>query len=132
MPVVPSRPFPQLAIAVLLLVAAFAGKAATSAHDPHHDRRPEHHHGHGHHQPRHPHRSDNRPLRSLADHGYGPSTQVTCSSTGHGYAQCPIAHGSVRLIRRHSSAPCHPGSDWGVGHGMVWVDNGCRATFAVH
>lgn len=38
----------------------------------------------------------------------------------------------VRITRVHSRAACIPGETFGVARNHVWVDHGCRATFAVY
>ena len=71
---------------------------------------------------------------------------LLCESNGHIYDTCPIDYGqtitSVEVATRHSSASCnynsgapgsYTGSDgaYGYTNTVVWVDNGCRATFTI-
>ena len=45
---------------------------------------------------------------------------------------CRIAvRGEVRIVRRLSDAPCRIGYSWGYSSEGIWVDEGCRAEFAV-
>lgn len=55
--------------------------------------------------------------------------EFSCASQDYDYNECSAPPGRISLVERHSSAPCRPGRDWGIGYGHVWVDNGCRATF---
>jgi hypothetical protein len=56
-----------------------------------------------------------------------------CESTGGTYRECRIgSSGVVRLVMEMSDRQCFEGSTWGTREGgVVWVDRGCRATFAV-
>lgn len=58
---------------------------------------------------------------------------VTCESYGGRRQTCAVdSRGTqVRLIRRLSDASCVRDRSWGVRPGAVWVDDGCRAQFAV-
>ena len=58
---------------------------------------------------------------------------VRCNSSNNRYNQCGIGgnNGGVMLYKRHSHSGCVRGQDWGVRGGMIWVDNGCQATFRV-
>lgn len=56
---------------------------------------------------------------------------VVCESDGS-YRQCEISGpGRVILSRQISDAACVEGRSWGVRDGKVWVDQGCRAEFAL-
>jgi hypothetical protein len=59
---------------------------------------------------------------------------VTCESYGGRRQTCRVdtRSGEVRLVRRLSDASCVRGRSWGVTNGGVWVDDGCRAQFAVY
>ena len=58
---------------------------------------------------------------------------VTCESYGGRRQTCRVdTRGEVRLVRRLSDASCVRGRSWGVTNGGVWVDDGCRAQFAVY
>ncbi|HYH82272.1 MAG TPA: DUF3011 domain-containing protein [Longimicrobium sp.] len=57
---------------------------------------------------------------------------VTCESSRGRRETCSVdTRGEVRLTRRLSDAACVRGRSWGVQPGAVWVDDGCRAQFAV-
>jgi Protein of unknown function (DUF3011) len=57
-----------------------------------------------------------------------------CSSNGE-YQECQIpGHGNrndLRLVRQLSRRPCEEGRTWGRHGNRVWVDDGCRADFAI-
>ncbi|MFC5743870.1 DUF3011 domain-containing protein [Dyella tabacisoli] len=63
----------------------------------------------------------------------GQNNVVRCESSGGRYQFCrmDIGRGDVRLVRQVSSADCDEGSSWGWRRDGIWVDNGCRADFAV-
>ena len=57
---------------------------------------------------------------------------VVCESRDYAYAECYVEGArEVSLHRRLSSSDCRRGKDWGVQRGVIWVDNGCAAEFAV-
>ncbi len=57
---------------------------------------------------------------------------VVCQSADGKRAQCAAyTKGGVQVIRQLSSKPCAFGRDWGYDRFGIWVDNGCRAEFAV-
>ena len=68
----------------------------------------------------------------------GTFNTVTCESTNDAYHMCQVSNidpHSVTMERKHSSSPCNRGYSWGVSEGEnapagIWVDHGCRATFA--
>ena len=68
----------------------------------------------------------------------GTFKTVTCESKNNSYHMCQVSNvdpHSVTIERKHSSSPCNRGSSWGVSEGEsappgIWVDRGCRATFA--
>ena len=63
---------------------------------------------------------------------------MTCESKNNAYHMCQVSDidpRSVTLENKHSSAQCIRGTSWGVSEGEnappgIWVDRGCRATFA--
>lgn len=60
----------------------------------------------------------------------GGPTEVTCESNGR-RKECEMdTRGEVRLVRKSSHAECREGESWGLSRHSVWVDKGCRATFA--
>jgi hypothetical protein len=56
-----------------------------------------------------------------------------CESLDGGYRECHIGtSGKIRLVLEMSSNNCFEGVSWGTrGEGLVWVDRGCRARFAI-
>jgi hypothetical protein len=77
---------------------------------------------------------ESRPYRPVG----GTLDTITCESKGNGYTHCPvdgIDPSSVHVERQLSRSSCSQGSSWGVSEGEtsppgIWVDRGCRATFA--
>ncbi len=59
--------------------------------------------------------------------------EVTCSSENGRYQYCraPVRDGHVSLVRQHSRSRCQFHEDWGYNRSGIWVENGCRATFAI-
>jgi DUF3011 family protein len=57
---------------------------------------------------------------------------VVCESVNNGKRDCPAdtSYG-VQLARQISKKGCTRGDDWGFDQNGVWVDNGCRAEFAL-
>lgn len=66
-------------------------------------------------------------------YGYGSGTVLRCESQGDRYTDCRLPNGvnRVRLVRTLSNSPCVEGSSWGLRNGQIWVNNGCRAEFAL-
>ena len=64
--------------------------------------------------------------------GGGQGT-ITCSSNDGKRQYCPasMSRGGAQLVQQLSGSPCIQGSTWGYDKGGVWVDKGCRATFAI-
>jgi hypothetical protein len=57
---------------------------------------------------------------------------ILCESRDGRRTVCPAdTRGGVDLVRRMSNARCDRGRDWGFDRHGIWVDNGCRAEFAV-
>jgi len=63
-----------------------------------------------------------------AQAGWGPAT-VNCYSDGGRRSHCPVPWREARLARQDSRAPCVRGLSWGLDHGGIWVDDGCRGIF---
>lgn len=66
--------------------------------------------------------------------GYGgdPRWTFSCESNGSRTAYCNIPkRGHVEVYKQRSSKPCIYGRSWGVDGNRLWVDEGCRAEFAV-
>lgn len=58
------------------------------------------------------------------------TSTVRCESRGYKYKECRVeARGGVRL-QRVIAGDCRRGN-WGYRNDRIWVDNGCRADFAV-
>ncbi len=63
--------------------------------------------------------------------GGGPDI-VKCESNDSGREYCGSYRADqVRLDRQISGSPCIEGRSWGVDGRGLWVDRGCRATFAI-
>ena len=77
---------------------------------------------------------DYRPSDSHGYSSYGPSDYVTCESRDNSRNYCPanLRHASVDIDRQLSNTPCRYGRNWGWDRSRIWVDDGCRATFAIH
>jgi hypothetical protein len=57
---------------------------------------------------------------------------VTCESVNEGRRECAAdTRSGVQLVRQLSGSSCRFGRDWGYDRDGIWVDNGCRAEFAV-
>ncbi|HEY0160719.1 MAG TPA: DUF3011 domain-containing protein [Thermoanaerobaculia bacterium] len=58
---------------------------------------------------------------------------VLCESPNNVYRECRIGSaGKVKLVFERSDRRCYEGVSWGTrSDGIVWVDRGCSATFAV-
>ncbi|MFZ9310249.1 MAG: DUF3011 domain-containing protein [Arenimonas sp.] len=58
---------------------------------------------------------------------------MECSSLKAGFIRCSLPHAdkmNVRIIRQYSKAPCNRDYTWGADSDGIWVDKGCRASFA--
>ncbi len=64
--------------------------------------------------------------------GYPPQArQITCESWQFRPNECPAdTRGGVRLLQQ-TGGICTQGQTWGFTPRGIWVDNGCRAIFAV-
>jgi hypothetical protein len=70
------------------------------------------------------------PTPAHAQPGYG--ARVTCSSNNGKRNWCNIGNArDAQLVRQISGSPCVRGSTWGIDNRGLWVDNGCRAEFAI-
>jgi hypothetical protein len=64
--------------------------------------------------------------------GRPPSQTINCSSNNGKRNWCAIGNSrDVQLVRQISGSPCVRGSTWGIDNRGLWVDNGCRADFAI-
>jgi hypothetical protein len=70
------------------------------------------------------------PSRAHAQPGYGP--RITCSSNDGRRNWCDIGGArDAQLVRQISGSACVRDNTWGVDRRGLWVDNGCRAEFAI-
>lgn len=57
---------------------------------------------------------------------------LACESQEGRYRECRAnTRNGVRLVRQLSTRPCIEGRTWGTGRDSIWVNDGCRAEFAV-
>ena len=68
--------------------------------------------------------------------GYGNGGPVgrtlRCGSEDGRWKHCSAdTRGGVSLVRQVSRSQCIRGQSWGVDHGGVWVNGGCRAEFRI-
>ena len=64
--------------------------------------------------------------------GYGGGPRVTCSSNDGKRNWCDIGRArDAQLVRQISGSACIRNRTWGVDQRGLWVDNGCRAEFAI-
>jgi len=54
---------------------------------------------------------------------------VRCVSNDGHYARCAVPWRYVELYKQESKAACSRGESWGMDHGTLWVDRGCRGLF---
>lgn len=83
------------------------------------------------------HQNDNEyryePQSDYSSYGYAPEQVVRCESRDNDDQYCParIGHGRVEIQRQLSRSACRFNSSWGYDRNGVWVNQGCRADFAV-
>ena len=67
---------------------------------------------------------------TVANAAFGRS--IICESQNNTKTRCAVdtSYG-VQLARQISQSGCVRGTDWGFDENGVWVDNGCRAEFAL-
>lgn len=65
--------------------------------------------------------------------GSGQAQTVSCESFGIAYRECRVgSSGPIRLVMEISERVCFQDLTWGSKElGVVWVRNGCRATFTI-
>lgn len=63
-----------------------------------------------------------------------PRQTFDCGSTNNRFRYCDAGRvrGHVEVYRQQSKSACRYGDSWGMEGNRVWVDRGCRATFAVY
>jgi hypothetical protein len=54
---------------------------------------------------------------------------VICESVDNRLAHCDVGWSSAFLESQLSRSACVRGQTWGIRRGVIWVDNGCRASF---
>jgi hypothetical protein len=69
-------------------------------------------------------------MGTLAYAQFGPTRLKLESNDGKRVSR-PVENSGVRLIRQLSKAPCVQGRTWGYSSNRIWVDDGCRAEFAI-
>ena len=77
-------------------------------------------------------RYEQRP--DYSGYGYAPEQVVRCESRGDDDDQyCParVGRGRVEIQRQLSRSACRFNSSWGYDRNGIWVNQGCRADFAV-
>lgn len=78
-------------------------------------------------------RNDNYGRYGYNGYGGDPRRTFTCESHKGRREYCSIPkRGHVEVYRQLSSNSCSHGRSWGVQGNEVWVDEGCRAVFAVY
>jgi hypothetical protein len=69
-------------------------------------------------------------MGTLAFAQFGP-TRLTLESNNGKRVSRPVENSGVRLVRQLSKKSCIEGRTWGYSSNRVWVDDGCRAEFAI-
>lgn len=60
------------------------------------------------------------------------ATAVVCSSVDNRYRECAVPfRGRAVVNQQISQSACVEGQSWGQKQGLVWVNRGCRARFAM-
>jgi hypothetical protein len=106
------------AAAAVVVGLAAAAIIASNKHDDHHDN----------------YRNDRYDNSRYGYNGYGgdPRRTFSCESRSSRLTYCSVpTRGHVEVYKQRSSSPCTYGRSWGVDGNRVWVDDGCRAEFAV-
>lgn len=61
-----------------------------------------------------------------------PPKLVVCESKQYKRQTCPVpVRAHVHLMRKLGRAECRFNATWGYDYGEIWVDQGCRAEFAI-
>ncbi len=69
--------------------------------------------------------------RASQAQGGTPQTSIRCESQREEFKYCPASTRSlVRIAAEHSRSACVLGRTWGYDRNGIWVQGGCRATFA--
>jgi len=74
--------------------------------------------------------------RFVEDDRYSPGPiiggEFVCESRRNAYTECRTSfRGRAVIVQELSSSACIEGRTWGNRQGLVWVDRGCRARFAM-
>ena len=69
-------------------------------------------------------------MGTLAFAQFGPTRLKLESNDGRRVSR-PVENSGVRLVRQISRKPCVEGRTWGYTSTRIWVDDGCRAEFAI-
>lgn len=77
-------------------------------------------------------REDGYGNRDYGNRRYGQAQVISCNSDDDKRHYCPVdISGGVQLQNQRSGSPCTEGYSWGYDDQGIWVDHGCRASFAV-
>jgi hypothetical protein len=123
-----------LAAAAVVGLAA-AAIIATNKHDDHHNNKHNNSYSNNY-DSRYNDRYDDRYYEN-SRYGYNgyrgdPRWTFRCESKNDRRNYCKIpARGHVEVYKQRSASPCTYGRSWGVSGHEVWVEDGCRAEFAV-
>ena len=123
-----------LAAAAVVGIAA-AAIIATNKHDDHHNNKHNNSYSNNY-DSRYNDRYDDRYYEN-SRYGYNgyrgdPRWTFRCESRNDRRNYCKIpARGHVEVYKQRSASPCTYGRSWGVSGHEVWVEDGCRAEFAV-
>jgi hypothetical protein len=124
-----------LAAAAVVGIAA-AAIIASNSHDDHHNNNKHNNNYDNSYNNNYNNRYDDRYYENsrYGYNGYGgdPRRTFSCESKGNRRNYCDIPkRGHVEVYKQRSSSPCTYGRSWGVSGDRVWVEDGCRAEFAV-
>jgi hypothetical protein len=125
-----------LAAAAVVGIAAAAIIASNSHDDHHNNNKHNNKYDNSYNNNNYDNRYDDRYYENsrYGYNGYGgdPRRTFSCESKGNRRNYCDIPkRGHVEVYKQRSSSPCTYGRSWGVSGDRVWVEDGCRAEFAV-
>lgn len=60
-----------------------------------------------------------------------PVERIRCESWNYRFQSCPVSNAQYVDLVERLGGPCQRGVDWGVNPRGIYVQNGCRAIFAV-
>ncbi len=122
------------AAAAVVVGLAAAAIIASNQHDDHHDNYNNNYNNNYNDRYNDNYRNDGYDNSRYGYNGYGgdPRRTFSCESKSSRLTYCTIpTRGHVEVYKQRSSSPCTYGRSWGVDGNRVWVDDGCRAEFAV-